>query len=146
MAIEMREVHFGSALYPVLLAIRYEVLRKPLGMEMREKDVVTDAGEYHLAAFDNGQPIGCVLLRPLSDDVMQLRQMAVLEPYRGKNIGAELAKFAECFAVEKGFKTIEARARKNVQGFYEKLDYESRADEFTDEHTLKMRKSLGSAS
>ncbi len=135
-------IPFGSDEYKALLTIRYEVLRKPIGMELRAKDIANDCNEFHLAAFDDGKAIGCVLLKPLSNSTVQLRQMAILDSYRGKNIGAELVRFAETFAAAKGFTIIETRARKTAQGFYEKLGYTSYADAFEDEHTLMMGKTL----
>lgn len=142
MAIDFSEVAFGSPDYKKLLELREEVLRKPIGMRLREKDVASDALEYHLAAFDNVKPIACALLRPLAADTIQLRQVAVLEVYRGQKIGSKLIGYAERFAFEKDFLTIETRARKTAQGFYETLGYAAFPGEFEDEHTLKMRKSL----
>lgn len=142
MAITYKDIPFGSEDYKTLLAIRYEVLRKPLGWELREKDIANDSNEFHLAAFENGKAIGCVLLKPLSSSNIQLRQMAVRDGYRGKNIGAQLVQFAEEFARKQGFTSIETRARKTAEGFYAKLGYTAHADEFEDEHTLKMSKNL----
>jgi GNAT superfamily N-acetyltransferase len=142
MKIEFREVPFGSAEYKDLLYIRNEVLRRPIGMELRPKDIATDDKEFHLGAFDNGKAIGCVLLRPLSDECIQLRQMAVLGSHRGQNIGAKLVQFAEDFSRQKKYKTIETRARKTAEGFYKKLGYTSHAEKFEDEHTLMMKKPL----
>lgn len=141
-AIDLREVAFGSDLYRALLAIRDEVLRKPIGMVLRDKDIATDHEEFHLAAFDGGKAVGCVLLKPLGTDTMQLRQMAVRDSHRGRNIGAMLVGFAESFARGKGFCVMETRARRTAEGFYEKLGYQSREHEFADEHTLKMTKPL----
>ncbi len=146
MTLSCKEIPFGSDAYKTLLTIRYEVLRKPIGWELREKDIANDHNEFHLAALDSDAIIGCVLLKPLNASAVQLRQMAILDSYRGKNIGAQLVQFAETFAHSKGFATIETRARKTAQGFYEKLGYTLHADEFEDEHTLMMRKHLQSNS
>lgn len=142
MAIDIREVLFGSEEYKELLDIRNEVLRKPIGMMLRSKDTASDEREYHIAAFDSEKAIGCVLLRPLDNVSIQLRQMAVIDSHRGQNIGAKLMQFAEQFASNKKFKAIETRARKTAEGFYKKLGYVSYATEFEDEYTLKMAKAL----
>ena len=142
MTLSLQQVAFGSDDYRALLAIREEVLRKPLGWVMREKDVATDVDEFHLAAFDQGKPVACVLLRPLSESAVQLRQMAVLDSHRGQQIGAKLVHFAEAVARNKHFTVIETRARKTAEQFYAKLGYTARAEEFEDEHTLKMVKRL----
>ena len=140
----IREVAFGSEDYKALLRIREEVLRKPIGMQLREKDIALDNEEHHIAAFDGDKPIGCVLLRPINKDIIQLRQMAVTNAYQGKGIGAELATFAEVTAIKMGYKTIETRARKSAQGFYQKLGYIflSEADPLENLHIVKMSKPL----
>jgi GNAT superfamily N-acetyltransferase len=140
--ISLREVAFGSDVYGALLAIRDEVLRKPIGMVLRDKDTATDHAEFHLAAFDQDKAVGCVLLKPLGKDVIQLRQMAILDSHRGRKIGKMLVDFAERFASGNGFSVVETRARRTARGFYEKLGYHSVEEEFADEHTLKMRKGL----
>lgn len=133
---------FGSDVYQLLLAIRYEVLRKPLGMEMQPKDTATDSQDYHLALLDGEKPIGCLLLRPLSETEVELRQLSILEGYRGRHLGEKLVRYAEIFAKESRFHKMQMRARRNVQGFYDKLGYENRETEFADEHTLRMVKML----
>jgi GNAT superfamily N-acetyltransferase len=140
--INMREVAFGSDLYRSLLDIRSDVLRKPIGMELRAKDIAADASEFHFAAMDGDRAIGCLVLKPLTADTAQLRQMAVLESYRGRNIGARLVRYAEDFARGNGFTTIETRAWRTAEGFYRRQSYQSFEHEFADEHTLLMRKPL----
>ncbi len=76
MTLSCKEISFGSDAYKTLLTIRYEVLRKPIGWELREKDIANDRNEFHLAAFDDATIIGCVLLKPLNASTVQLRQMA----------------------------------------------------------------------
>lgn len=142
MNITFKEIKFGTEGYKTLLDIRYQVLRKPLAMEMREKDIANDANEFHLAALDGKRIIGCVLLHPHNQENIQLRQMSIIDAYKGKGLGAQLVKFAEDFARSKKYINIETRARRNVQGFYEKLGYISFENEFADEHTLLMRKVL----
>jgi GNAT superfamily N-acetyltransferase len=138
----LREVAFGSAGYRELLTLRNEVLRKPIGMALRAKDTASDPGDYHIAAFEGARPVGCVLLTPHENGVVQLRQMAVLDSHRGRNIGAQLVSFAEKIATDRGFTTVETRAWKTAEGFYRKLGYESLEHVFSDEHTLLMRKPL----
>jgi N-acetylglutamate synthase-like GNAT family acetyltransferase len=144
MTITIEEVAFGSGQYKTLLGIRYQVLRKPIGMELREKDTELDNTEYHIAAFDSGKIIGCVLLRPLNGDSVKLRQMAVLDAYQRQGIGARLVTYAEGLASARGFKAVETNARKTAQGFYKKLGYCPAGDYFMEVslHTLKMYKTL----
>jgi GNAT superfamily N-acetyltransferase len=142
--ITIREVPFGSAGYAAVLAIREVVLRAPIGMVNRAEDVALDHTELHIAAFDGEAMVGCVLLRPLDAQVVKLRQMAVLDTYQGRGIGAQLVQFAEALAALRGFKKIEANARETAIGFYEKLGYRGQGETFIEVAlpTLKMHKQL----
>jgi len=144
MPVFIEEVAFGSTNYKTLLKLRHEVLRKPLSLELSGKDTATDDKEFHIAAFENESPIGCVLLRPISADTIKLRQMAVSDAYQGIGVGAKLVRYAEALAATRGFKTMEMHARKSAQGFYEKLGYVVEGDEFIEATvpTIKMRKPL----
>jgi len=144
MTLKIEEVAFGSEKYKALLEIRYEILRKPLGLELCEKDTASDSNEIHIAAFEDEQPVGCVLLRPIDSNTIKLRQMAVSDSYRRLGIGAKLVGYAEELAATRGFKTIEMHARKSAQVFYEKLGYATEGEEFIEVTvpTIKMHKRL----
>lgn len=145
MSVHIKEISFGSPEYEAVLDIRYAVLRRPIGMELRPKDTELDDTEFHIAAFDGEAIIGCVLLRPLSATHLKLRQMAVMDSYQGKGIGAALVRFAEGFAARKNFGTIETNARRTAQGFYEKLGYKPLTGDVFMEvslHTVTMHKIL----
>lgn len=140
----LQEAQFGSALYQRSLILREEILRKPIGMILREEDKALEHLEFHLVAMEGDIMFGCVLLRPLEHNTIKMRQMAVAENYQGQGIGAKLVKFAEELAKKKGFTHIECNARKTAQAFYEKLGYEVMSDEFIEVNlvTLKMGKVL----
>ena len=140
--IDYKQVTFDSGLYHQLLTLRDTVLRRPIGMVLRPKDTVNDAHIYHFAAMDQNKAIGCVLLEPKSETIIELRQMAILDTYQGKNIGIGLVNYAESFAKSQNFTMIETRARKVVEGFYLKLGYQTFKNEFEDKHTFLMRKSI----
>lgn len=118
-------------------------MRTPIGMVLREKDKEHDPLEFHIVAMDDDTMVGCVLLRPLENGHIKLRQMAVAESHQGQGLGAKLVRFAEQLATERGFTVIETNARKVAQGFYEKLGYDVMSGEFLELnviHTLMMRK------
>lgn len=144
MAIRFEEVAFGTDAYKKLLELRYEVLRKPIGMELREKDIALDHEEYHVAAFNQNHVIGCALLKPIDANTIRLRQVAIADTHQGQGIGAKLVTFAEKIAVQKGYKTIETKARKTAQKFYEKLGYMflEDANPLDNIHVIQMHKPL----
>ncbi|MES1182016.1 MAG: GNAT family N-acetyltransferase [Flavobacterium sp.] len=63
---------------------------------------------------------------------MRLRQMAVLNDLQGKGVGRALMQFAENIARDHGYKTITMHARKHALGFYEKMGYKAKGNEFTE--------------
>ena len=63
-------------------------------------------------------------------DIVRLRQMAVLNDLQGKGIGRALMNFAENIARDRGYKIIRMHARNNAVGFYEKVGYKIKGDEF----------------
>lgn len=144
MTIDIREIAYGSEEYKALLKLRYEILRKPRGIKLSGKDTAADAIKFHIAAFENGQPIGCVLLKSIDSHTMLLHQMAVSDARQGQGIGTKLVRYAEELAITRGFETIEMYANNFAQGFYEKLGYLIEGDEFIENTvpSIKMHKPL----
>ena len=120
------------------------MLRRPLGIALSDRDTATDDKELHIAAFENGEVVGCVLLRPLGAGVVKLRQAAVYDRCQGQGVGARLVKHAEDMARARGFEVMEMHARTFARGFYEKLGYSAVGEEFIEATVLniKMYKSL----
>lgn len=130
MQITIEEVKFGSDKHKAILGLRNEILRKPLGMQLSEKDQENEDKDFHIAAFEGDKIIGCVLLRPINGKTIKLRQMAVCSSCQGQGVGAKIVAYAEEFIASRGFATIELHARKVARFFYEKLGYKTKGDEF----------------
>jgi ribosomal protein S18 acetylase RimI-like enzyme len=62
--------------------------------------------------------------------VARLRQMAVLNDLQGKGIGRALMNFAENLARDRGFRCVRMHARLNAIGFYEKVGYKVKGEQF----------------
>lgn len=121
---DIKEVPYGSELYESSKVLREKVLRHPLGMVLREEDVAGEDEQTHIGAFDeNGRLLGAGILKPLSSDVVKLRQMAVDQDAQGMGTGRRIVQYAETVARARGFKVIEMHARYYAKGFYEKLGY-----------------------
>lgn len=140
----LQEIPFGSALYEASKAFRDEILRRPLGLSLSAQDVEGEELQVHIAALEAGAIVGTVVLKPLSADVMKLRQMAVAPDRSKRGLGRQLVRFAEALARARGAKTIEMSARRSAQGFYERLGYRTEGDEFIEVTvpTIKMVRSL----
>ena len=111
-------------------ALRQEILRIPLGLDLFTEDLESEKDQWVLCARNTGNLMGCVMLKPLSDHTLKLRQMAVKEEYQGIGVGKSLVLHAEHLAIDKGYQRIELHARDNAKGFYEKLGYLTDGDTF----------------
>ena len=86
----------------------------------------------------------CLVLKPLDEKRLMMRQLAVRENCQGKGFGRELVNYAESFARERGYAEIVLHARETARGFYQKLGYEAEGDSFTEVGLphLAMRKKI----
>ncbi|NBO18955.1 MAG: N-acetyltransferase [Proteobacteria bacterium] len=137
-------VGFGTDEYQQIKQLRQDVLRTPIGLVLSEKDVAGEETQTHIAAIEHGQVVGSVILKPLEQDVMKLRQMAVAASHQGRGLGAKLVRFAEEEARSLGFAIIECNARITAQGFYEKLGWRTTGETFEEVGlpTIRMNKKL----
>lgn len=145
MGFRFHQIPYGSAEYKAACDLRYRILRKPIGMELREKDVAGEDEQLHFIATDaSGKLIACVIFKPLEPTHIKLRQMAVDDSAQGQGTGAKLVRFAENEVHKLGYRTIETSARNTATGFYEKLGYVIEGEPYTEVnlHTIKMVKTL----
>ena len=119
--------------YHKVFDLREEILRKPIGLSLKDEDLSGDALDIIVIAEDNDDIIGCVMIHPADNaEVLKLRQMAVAGNWQGKGIGNMLMKAAEQQCLEKGAKKIVLHARITAQTFYEKLGYAVVSGVFTE--------------
>ncbi len=123
-------IEFNSELYIESVALRQDVLRTPLGLKFTKENMTNDANEMHIAATDGDQLIGVLLLRPLTNHTVKMRQVAVSEAYQGKGVGKQLVAFCESLCTSMGFKQIELNAREVALQFYLSQSYEQIGEQF----------------
>jgi len=128
--ITTRVVTHTSPEYQQIWDVREEVLRKPLGMSLKNEDLSGDAEDKIVIAVDNDKVIGCVMMHPKENGVLKLRAMGVYEQYQGKGVGRLLIHAAEKEAAGDGYKKIDLHARMVAKVFYEKLGYTPVGDIF----------------
>lgn len=123
-------ITYGSKEYSEMVELRYQILRKPLGLDFSEEYLSKEKSDYLCVCKEDNKTIGACILTPIDNHIIQLRQMAVADDYQGKGIGKMLIDFAEQTAADNGFNKITLHARKTAVPFYEKLGYWVIGDEF----------------
>ncbi len=123
-------ITYESPEYSEMVELRYQILRKPLGLDFSEEYLSKEKSDYLCVCERNTKTIGACILTPLENHIIQLRQMAVSDNYQGKGIGKMLIDFAEQTAISNSFNKITLHARKIAVPFYEKLGYIMVSDEF----------------
>lgn len=120
----------SSPLYQQVWDLREEVLRKPLGMSLKNEDLSRDHTDLFFVASAADKVIGCVMLHNLGQGQAQLRQMAVYDSWQGKGVGRQLVQAFERYAAASGFDKVVLHARDVAKGFYSSLGYALVGDVF----------------
>ncbi len=128
----LKQIYHGTNEYKQMVQLRKEILRQPLGLSFTEEELENEKNEILIAAFDEDEILGCCVLCKVDENVIRLRQMAVLDYVQRKGIGASIMTFAENIAIDKGYKSMIMHARNNAIGFYEKFGYKIKGNEFTE--------------
>ena len=125
-------INSSSPKYQPVFELRDEILRKPLGLSLKDEDMSRDHKNIIFIAEHEGKIIGCVLLQPIDPTTAQLRAMAVYNEWQGKGIGKMLVQALEDYAWENNYKKIILHARKVIHPFYLSMNYNIVGDEFTE--------------
>lgn len=126
----LKQIDHGSEEYQQMVVLRYEMLRRPLGLNFTPDELDKEKEDILIGAYEEEELLGCCMLTRVNDDTVRLRQMAVHQKLQGKGIGASLMRFAENLARDRGFRSLIMHARKTAIGFYEKQGYQTKGDEF----------------
>lgn len=137
-------VEFATPLYHESIRLRDAILVKPLNLEFTTEMLSEEWNQWHLVAMDQNKLVGVLVLKPIDEDTLKMRQVAVMSELQGKGIGSLLVAESEKFARSKGFKVMELNARDVSIPFYESLSYEKVGEEFTEVNIphFKMLKKL----
>jgi predicted GNAT family N-acyltransferase len=126
----LKIIDHGSKEYQKMVDLRFEILRKPLGLNFDPGELEREKDDMLIGAFDDEKMLACCLVTRIDDSTCKLRQMAVQNSVQGKGIGFTMMTFAENVARDRGYKKMIMHARKTAIGFYEKLGYKTAGDEF----------------
>lgn len=127
---ELREVYVESLEYQELLRLRFNELRKPLGLEWTEAEGEADKKDRHFGLYHEEVLVGSVVVATLTPSFAKLRQIAVVKSQQGQGVGQSLMAAIENFLARDGVKRFELNARVDVAGFYDSLNYRRQGDFF----------------
>jgi ribosomal protein S18 acetylase RimI-like enzyme len=138
------EVRHGTGAYATTVTLRDAVLRKPLGLSFNPQELAQECDSFHLACWLDGNLVGCVVLKPVGNGQVRLRQMAVAKKYQRAGIGTRLIAHAEAFLARRGYHEIVLHARETAVALYERLGYRKEGDRFIEVNIphFAMRKEL----
>lgn len=122
---------YKTELYQEMVQLRFLVLRKPLGLNYSQQDLVKDES-YDLFALKDmhtGVLVACCCLENLHP-IYRLRQMAVHPEFQKKSIGSLLIEYIENWVTARNGRQITMHARSYAIPFYEKNAYRSEGEEF----------------
>lgn len=141
---EFKTIEYNSIEYVEMVELRNSILLEPIGLPYFEDVFVKDEESTFCGCYDGSELVGCCILTELTDDVVQLRQMAISEDIQREGVGSELLAFAESVAREYDFKEITLHAQRKVENFYLKNGYHFDGDEFVEAgiNHIIMKKSL----
>lgn len=141
----LKQIEHNSPDYKKMIALREEILRKPLGLTFLPDELEKEKEDILIGAFDDDVLLACCLLLKVDHETVRLRQMAVKPNQQGRGIGHTMMVFAETLARDRGFKKLTMHARDTALGFYEKQGYRTVGNQFfevTIPHHLMEKKLL----
>lgn len=125
-------------------ALRWELLRKPLGLKRGSEQDELEHSSYHLAAFKNEIIIAVGRLQLEINNTARIRYMAVDSAFRKQGIGSRMLSELEKYAMTKHIECCWLYARETAASFYSKNHYiisGEAVSELKSPH-LRMQKSL----
>ena len=140
--VQILRIEMNDPLYKQELALRENVLLRPIGLDMAmfEKEFagVEKQFEHFVAVFAHPKGprvIGCVTFLPNhpGDGVGKLMQMAVDPQRQGEGVGRKLVVAVESRAFgELGVSELICHARSDVVAFYERLGWQVTGETFSE--------------
>ena len=125
------EIEFATPEYDETVNLRDSILRKPLNLSFSEEQLAEEYTDIHLAAYDSAWILrGCLVLTPKSENVIKMRQVAVVSDVQGTGIGRAMVEKSEIVARSRGYARMELNARDTAVPFYEKLGYHTEGGMF----------------
>ncbi|MFM8958974.1 MAG: GNAT family N-acetyltransferase [Bacteroidota bacterium] len=136
--LNFQKVGWGSTAYALTVALRYDMLREPLGLHFNLNDLDYEQDSVHWAGFsEEGEVLACLVLRPASttsvlpegysmEEAYQMRQVAVKPSYQGLGLGRALVLHSQNWLRDQvKARLVFLHSRPQAVGFYQRLGYQT---------------------
>lgn len=125
-------ITFGTPAYDEAVALRYEILRRPLALTFSVEQLEKEYEDLHLGCYaqHSGQLVGCLVLQNIDEKTLKMRQVAVDTAAQNQGIGKQLVAAAEAHAKAKDCSNMVLHARETAVDFYLKLGYQIEGTRF----------------
>lgn len=139
-------VDHGSEEWRQAVALREDVLRKPLGSRFSDEELAVEKDHLHICGYNGTDLIATAVLVPEADQ-LKMQRVAVKPSLTNRGIGSEMMVYCENLALKQGFTTIYCHARNTAVRFYLRHNFESDGDYFDEDGIphLRMSKLLRNA-
>ena len=127
---DFKTVTYGSSEHQKALELRNQILRESLGLVMNYDEIKGEYKATHVVGYENNEIICGLYLNYQYDGNWDLEQVFVLPEHQKKGIGSTLLAFAEDYVSKHGGRAIQATTRVSAMGFYQKLGYTVKGEEF----------------
>ena len=121
----------GSHDYYDALSLRYDVLRKPLGLVYAQEDIDAEINQIHVVGKLDDVIVCTASIQPF-DNYCKIRQVAVDTTLQKQSIGKQLIQYCEAYILKMGFFNIKLHSRVSVVDFYLKMQYQKEGGVFTE--------------
>ena len=135
----VRVVTHNSDLYWKEVSLRYNELRKPLGLDFDPEQLAAEDKDVHVVYAINDEVFGCMVLTTIDGTTLKMRQVAVDKQVQEVGIGSILVQYAEDYARTHNYKLLMCHARDTAVPFYLKQGWAKVGDEFTEVHIPHFR-------
>ena len=141
--ITFKIIPHGGPDYEAAVALREEMLRKPLGLRFHPAELEQEKAHIHIAGFQDDVLIATAVLVPQGEH-SKMQRVVVSTAFQSTGVGSQMMQFCEAYAKAQGMLSIYCHARDIAVPFYLKNSYLPEGDYFEEQTIphLKMRKML----
>lgn len=125
----------------IAFRIRKEVFVKEQGVSEEIEFDLLDGQCEHILVYSDKKPVGTGRIR-LVDGLGKLERICILQPYRKLGLGKVIIQALEEIAEDMGISQVKLHGQTQVEGFYQKLGYETSSNVFMEDgipHVLMVK-------